>query len=92
MRQEVVWLAGLLHDIGKFRQRAVWEQGRQSHEALGAEWASQDYYAQIFGSDLEVAIRLHHTRDLPSATLTDDACARLSKSQTDLPLLSVPLR
>ncbi len=66
MKQEVVWLAGLLHDIGKFRQRAVWEQGRQSHEVLGAEWASQDYFAQIFGSDLEVAIRLHHTRDLPS--------------------------
>lgn len=36
----VVALAGLLHDIGKFRQRALWGE-RKRHEEHGAEWLSE---------------------------------------------------
>ncbi|MDR7437064.1 MAG: type III-A CRISPR-associated protein Cas10/Csm1 [Armatimonadota bacterium] len=35
---ELVALAGLLHDIGKFRQRAFWSE-RQNHEGHGRRWA-----------------------------------------------------
>lgn len=34
-------LAGLLHDIGKFRQRARWGADRRPHEEQGAEWVAE---------------------------------------------------
>lgn len=37
---QLVALSGLLHDLGKFRQRAFWGE-RKRHEEHGAEWLSQ---------------------------------------------------
>ena len=37
---QTVALAGLFHDLGKFRQRAFWEE-RKRHETHGAEWLTQ---------------------------------------------------
>ncbi|MCX7691664.1 type III-A CRISPR-associated protein Cas10/Csm1 [Thermoflexus sp.] len=34
-------LIGLLHDIGKFRQRALWGLERRPHEEHGAEWTAE---------------------------------------------------
>ncbi|HID08013.1 MAG TPA: HD domain-containing protein, partial [Armatimonadetes bacterium] len=36
----IITLAGLLHDIGKFRQRALWKLERKRHSDHGAEWFS----------------------------------------------------
>ncbi|MEZ8218254.1 CRISPR-associated protein Cas10/Csm1, subtype III-A/MTUBE [Candidatus Fervidibacteria bacterium JGI MDM2 SSWTFF-3-K9] len=37
---QVVALAGLFHDLGKFRQRAFWGE-RKRHETHGSEWLTQ---------------------------------------------------
>jgi CRISPR-associated protein Csm1 len=63
MERHAVWLAALLHDIGKFQQRAVWGSG-VSHEELGARWCEQPYFQQ-FGSDLAEAVLNHHNRNFP---------------------------
>lgn len=43
-----VLLAGLLHDIGKFRQRALREQLRgQTHQQIGRDWLQQMGYPDI---------------------------------------------
>ena len=63
MERHAVWLAALLHDIGKFQQRAVWGSG-VSHQELGARWCEQPYFQQ-FGSDLAEAVRHHHNHHFP---------------------------
>jgi putative nucleotidyltransferase with HDIG domain len=63
MERHAVWLAALLHDIGKFQQRAVWGSG-VSHQELGARWCEQPYFQQ-FGSDLAEAVLNHHNRNFP---------------------------
>jgi len=42
----VVALAGLFHDIGKFRQRAFWGE-RKRHEEHGAEWLTQTVLSRL---------------------------------------------
>jgi CRISPR-associated protein Csm1 len=64
MERHAVWLAALLHDIGKFQQRAVWGS-YVSHQELGARWCEQSYFQQVFGSDLAEAVRHHHNRHFP---------------------------
>jgi len=64
MERHAVWLAALLHDIGKFQQRAEWGS-YVSHQELGARWCEQDYFQQVFGSDLAEAVRQHHNRNFP---------------------------
>jgi hypothetical protein len=63
MERHAVWLAALLHDIGKFQQRAVWGSGVY-HQELGARWCEQPYFQQ-FGSDLAEAVLNHHDRNFP---------------------------
>jgi len=43
MRDDRIFLAlaGLLHDIGKFRQRAFWNEERRPHDEQGAEWVAR---------------------------------------------------
>jgi CRISPR-associated protein Csm1 len=59
-------LIGLLHDIGKFRQRARWGQERRPHEEQGADWVAQRLAPRLkFLSPedrqrLASAIRDHH--------------------------------
>lgn len=59
---EKVWLAALLHDIGKFQQRAEWGSGVK-HQEYGAKWCEQGYFAYAFGSDIAEAVRHHHTQN-----------------------------
>ena len=56
---EKVWLAALLHDIGKFQQRAEWDS-RIRHEEFGAKWCEQNYFTLAFGDDLAEGVRQHH--------------------------------
>ena len=59
-------LIGLLHDLGKFRQRARWGQERRPHEEQGADWVAQRLAPRLkFLSPedrqrLASAIRDHH--------------------------------
>jgi CRISPR-associated protein Csm1 len=64
MERHAVGLAALLHDIGKFQQRAEWGS-YVSHQELGARWCEQPYFQQVFGSDLAEAVRHHHNRNFP---------------------------
>lgn len=60
-RDECLWLAAVLHDLGKFRQRAQWGL-RISHQEHGAQWCESQLYFGTFGSDLPEIIRQHHNR------------------------------
>jgi CRISPR-associated protein Csm1 len=62
MERHAVWLAALLHDIGKFQQRAEWGS-YVPHQELGARWCEQSYFYYVFGSDLAEAVRHHHNRN-----------------------------
>ncbi|GBD09429.1 CRISPR-associated protein Cas10/Csm1 [Candidatus Thermoflexus japonica] len=59
-------LIGLFHDIGKFRQRALWRQERQPHEEQGADWVAWRLAPRLTflppedRSRLVAAIRDHH--------------------------------
>ena len=62
-------LAGLLHDIGKFRQRALWGQSPpQRHELHGAAWVAEHIAPRLAFLEaheqerLVAAIRDHHGR------------------------------
>lgn len=58
-------LAGLLHDLGKFRQRARWDE-RRPHEDHGADWARDVLLPKLPFLDpnarerLVAAVRDHH--------------------------------
>jgi len=60
-------LGALLHDIGKFKQRAEGEQ--IAHERLGADWVVEQLIPRLLflsdeeRKDLEDVIRFHHDRD-----------------------------
>lgn len=60
---EKVWLAALLHDIGKFEQRAKWGSYTPHHE-YGAQWCECDYFRYAFGSDIAQGVHQHHNRRL----------------------------
>ncbi|MDZ7379262.1 MAG: type III-A CRISPR-associated protein Cas10/Csm1 [candidate division KSB1 bacterium] len=57
-------LAGLLHDIGKFAQRAGWQQGR--HAEVGARWigCNRELFPYGMLEDLVDAVAEHH-HELP---------------------------
>jgi CRISPR-associated protein Csm1 len=74
-------LAGLLHDVGKFRQRAFWAE-RRTHEEHGHQWVRQSVLPRLrFLSDqqgiqLEQAVAKHHQsgvyeRDIRVVQLAD---------------------
>lgn len=60
---EKVWLAALLHDIGKFEQRAKWGS-YTPHQEYGAQWCECDYFRHAFGSDIAQGVHQHHNRRL----------------------------
>jgi len=76
-----VALAALLHDIGKFRQRALWGKERQPHDQQGADWVEDIVVPKLnFLSDtdkkrLEQAVREHHEhpydRDAVAVVIAD---------------------
>ncbi len=43
---KLVAIAGLLHDIGKFRQRAYWG-ARQNHQSHGRQWVEQEVLPRL---------------------------------------------
>ncbi len=55
-------LAGLLHDVGKFGQRAGWQKGK--HAEVGAKWVEQqrDLFPREMWEDLADAVAEHHAR------------------------------
>ncbi|GBC90714.1 MAG: type III-A CRISPR-associated protein Cas10/Csm1 [Fimbriimonadales bacterium] len=65
--ENAIWLAALLHDIGKFQQRAMWGSGI-THQELGARWCEQPYFTEVFGSDLVEAVRQHHNPRFPHSS------------------------
>lgn len=66
--ENAVCLAALLHDIGKFLQRAMWGTGATTHQELGAQWCEQPFFTHVFGSDISEAVRQHHNRQFPRAS------------------------
>lgn len=66
-----VWLSALLHDIGKFQQRAEWGS-YISHQEYGARWCEQPFFPQPWRKELTEAVRQHHNRNFssPDAQLT----------------------
>jgi CRISPR-associated protein Csm1 len=60
--ERTIWLAALLHDIGKFRQRALAGASRGTHEEHGARFIEEDF-AGFFapcGDDLAHGVANHH--------------------------------
>lgn len=70
MREQmmIAVLAALLHDIGKFRQRAFWGKERLAHDQQGADWVRSRLVSKLnFLSEedkhrLVQAVREHHER------------------------------
>jgi CRISPR-associated protein Csm1 len=65
--KETLWLAALLHDLGKFRQRAEPEAG-VTHQEHGRKFVQDEFggYFQELNPDLAQAIAGHHKNELTS--------------------------
>ena len=87
MNRERVFLAlaGLLHDIGKFRQRAFWAEEKLRHEEHGARWVEDALLPRLTFLEanerhrLVAAIREHHAapydRDARAVIVADHLAA-----------------
>ena len=66
--RDIVVLAALLHDIGKFRQRAFWGRERRAHDQQGADWVKSclvpklNFLPPEDKHRLVQAVREHHER------------------------------
>lgn len=67
-RTLIAVLAALLHDIGKFRQRAFWGKERRAHDQQGADWVKSclvpklNFLSTEDKQRLVQAVREHHER------------------------------
>lgn len=59
-----VWLSALLHDIGKFQQRAEWGS-YINHQEYGARWCDQPFFPDSLRDLIVEAIRQHHNPNFP---------------------------
>jgi len=62
MSEDALWVAALLHDIGKFRQRTLKVRPFPAHEELSRLFFEQDFahYFAPLGDDVAHAIAHHH--------------------------------
>lgn len=67
-KREQVWLAALLHDVGKLRQRALNGSTIKAHEEHGSEFVSSDFadYFKSLNPELKDAITNHHRKSVGS--------------------------
>lgn len=84
---EIVCLAGLLHDLGKFWQRT--QRVRTSHEEYGRRFVEQEFrgYFMPCGDDLAHAIAHHHqprlTRDIEKQVALADRLSANEREKED---------
>jgi len=67
-KREQAWLAALLHDVGKLRQRAFSDSMFKAHEDHGSEFVSSDFadYFKPLNPELRDAIANHHRQNIGS--------------------------
>jgi len=90
--KESVWLAALLHDLGKFRQRTATD-ATTTHQEQSRLFVAKTFsnYFKPLNHDLEQAIALHHSADLTSRlqkliVLADRLSMRELPTETQNPL------
>jgi len=65
--KEQIYLAALLHDIGKFWQRTEWRRQFVPHAEQSADFMVEHFKDETLLRDLT---RFHHVKDLKASTLT----------------------
>jgi len=85
LEREAIWVAALLHDIGKFRQRAGVGDSSKRHQAHSAEFIESDFagYFVPLGSDCAHAVANHHGRLARDAEKLVALSDRLSASERE---------
>jgi CRISPR-associated protein Csm1 len=89
MTEATLWLASLLHDIGKFRQRTVKVRPFGAHEEHGRKFVEEEFvgYFAPCGDDLAHAIAHHHRshvkREIEKQVIIADRLSATERERED---------